>query len=219
MTRAVCRVLVLLLVPVVPAACSDSNGLPSDHWVWQFVDPPSDDRDFFEELPTVLVFVDHEGNVSPGAQIEFSNALHRITSASRNSGEPKRTVLRITGDRFWHHYESGGQTVEVARLIDVVKAAANVSQNLIEGGDVDRAESLAESLLLFGYQVSRNGEGSLIASVRHASWATALDRLLVLGPGDDPQFRQYIERAQQARRAEMVEIKDRDSNRLYYPFH
>ena len=218
MTSELFRALALLLGAVAPAACSRSNDPPPDLWVWQFVEMPSEDNDFFEALPAVLKFVDNEGNVPPESRLEFCNALHHVTNASRNSGQLKYTKFPMTSDRFWNHYESGGQTIEAGRLLDLTKAAKRISQSLIDTGDLDAAASLAQSLLLLGYQMSRNGEAGLVAAIRCATWGTALDTLLIAGHEQGPQVREHIEKTREALRAECAETRGRDPNRIYYPF-
>ena len=204
----------LVIILSAFTACSRSD--PPELWIWQFVEIPSEDGEWFEELSSVLSLLDAEGTVPPSIHREFCEALARLGNTSSNSAQLKH--FRILGDKFFDRYEYHGREIKTSSLVTLVKAANSLSHQFIETGDLESADSLANSLLLLGYQMCRNGENIVVANLRLTVWRWGLDCVLATQRGHDPNTRTQVENAKERIRVEFAQIRERDSGRLYYPF-
>lgn len=197
-------------------ACSRSEAPPPNLWIWQFVEMPSKDGEWFEELESVLSLLDETETVSLSTRPEFCKALASSGDASSNSANLEYSEL--VGERFYDRYEYRGRRIKTSSLIALVEAATDLSRQLVNTGELESAASIADSLLLLGYQMSRNGENNVVAIVRLHVWSAALDCILATQQGADPRIRAQIDGAKELIRVELAQIRERKSGRLYYPF-
>jgi len=177
---------------------------------------PGEDGEWFEELESVISLLDEGGTVSLSTRPEFCKALARSGDTSANSAHLEYSTL--VGERFYDRYEYRGRRIKTSSLITVAKAADGLSRELINTGELESVDSIADSLLLLGYQMSRNGENAAIASIRLNVWFRALDCILATKRGNDPSIRARIEVAKELIRVEWVQLRARNSDRLYHPF-
>jgi hypothetical protein len=160
--------------------------------------------------------VDEEGSVSSSAKPIFCEALTRLGDVSENGAQLKAHWL--AGEKFFDRYEDDGRTITTRQVITLGKAAHTLAQQLLEAEDQEAAKSLANSLLLVGYQLSRNGENNVVATLRVALWQDALELMKASGDADTPSTRSAIEEAEHQMQLERIGIRERDPDRLFYPF-
>ncbi|MCH8344298.1 MAG: hypothetical protein IH983_09935 [Planctomycetes bacterium] len=200
-------------------SCRSRDQRSDTLWIWKYATPPSGDCDAFTHLAAAAGTLDADGQIAARYEATFEGALVSLAGCRHFSG----TLDRTSPDQFGNIYSTGlvseNELVEHGALFDVARAARLLCEEMLDSNSVAIARDIARSILVFGYQISRNGEDYLLAPTRLAVWQIGVDALISIAIHEgNSDIRQELEAKQVELREELEKVRQRDSNKVYFPF-
>jgi hypothetical protein len=187
---------------------SNDDNTPTS-WIWTYVERPQQVGDGAESYMKLLALGKDCGKAKMDQ--EFIGELLRF-------GRFKTSGLRLAPEKVWPLREPlyelmvGNRRINADELTSLQHCIGGVVKREIGKGDRQALDRLARGLLLFGYQVSRNGEDVRMAFTRLVDWDQAIEVLMKTHPKDEPKLKRIREKLRQ-------EMKDSNWNgELRHPF-
>lgn len=191
------------------------GGKTQDHWIWKIAKIPSQSSDGFVHLVSAIE------KIRNGQELESvnENVIEKILEAANCNlfkGKPNR--LYEFGEKYSDRLVAGASEVLYADLIPLGEYLVAKGERLLAEEQFEDALELAESMLALGWLVVTNGEDNVLALWRLATWSGALKIMneLAVREGDTAKL-QELKDADASMQIEFEEIRQRSSERLYFP--
>lgn len=209
------RAAVLAVTVAFLIGCGDHSSAQNE-WIWRFADRPTKPLDAFPYLLAADRLVANETSTADTSAFVLASITTAVDCA-KFSGRPNR--FNVGGETFSDRLVSGNDELTfkgLTALVDLLMSTANAR---IEEDRYDDAAEVARNLLVLSYFITRNGEDKVLATLRVSMWWRALEvlRTIATAQGQD-ELLPALEAQQRKLDAVNAEVRDRNPNRLYYPF-
>ena len=205
---------------VVRGCAGDDPPSSGDHWIWLLVDPPAEPGDAFPFLHlAVQMAAQNQSNPSGTNDERLVRALAQATNYTQSSGRPNRLRLRPTNEIFSDQLVGTDGEILYEHLPAFTKQVVCIADRALIAGRTPEALAIAKDMILVAFLAAKNGEDKVLATWRLATWEEALRVMKSTALADqDEQLIEDLKRAKAELDAEWIEVRERDSNRLYRPF-
>lgn len=157
------------------------NAKPQSSWIWAYVERPQQAGDNGAAFRRLLVLSEKcaKGDIDQ----QFIEELLRF-------GHFKESGLRLVPEHVWplteplYRLTVGNTRIRSEELIALNHCIVGVVKRHLAKGDHQSLDRLARGLLLFGYQLSCNGEDVITAISRLVYWDQAVEILVKRHPDD-----------------------------------
>ena len=190
----------------------------TNQWIWDLVDPPAEARDGFPFLQSAVTLAQNENDTSSNNDEALVREIAAATSCAQFSGRPNRTKFRLTGDIFSDRLEGTDGEILYKHLPTFTRQVASIADRALLAGRDAEAFAIATDLMLIAFLAAKNGEEIILATWRLATCKEAVRVMKATAVADnDGELMQKLNRASAELDAEWEEVRERDSNRLYWP--
>lgn len=206
---------------IVRGCAGEDPPSSGDHWIWLLVDSPAEPGDAFPFFHLAVQMVaQNESNPSGPKDERLVRALAQATTYTQFSGRPNRLRLRLTRREIFSDRLVGTDgDIPYEHLPPFTMQVVAVANRALIAGRTPEALAIAKDLILIAVLAATNGEDKVLATWRLATWDEALRVMKSTALADkDEQLIQDLKRAKAELDAEWIEVRERDSNRLYRPF-
>ncbi len=217
--KALATVILLACWVSLQGCNRDIPASSTNHWIWDLVDPPSSARDGFRFLQSAVLLAQNENDTSSDNDEALVREIAMATSCAQFTGRPNRLTLRLTGDVFSDKLVGADGEILYEHLPTFTRQVASIADRALLAGRDGEALAIAKDLILIAFLAATNGEDKVLATWRLATCKEAVRIMKAIAVADnDDELMEKLNRASAELDAAWVEVRDRDSNRLYRPF-
>jgi len=124
----------------------------------------------------------------------------------------------LTDDVFSDKLVGADGDILYEHLPTFTRQVASIADRALLAGRDAEAFAIAQDLMLIAFLAATNGEEVILATWRLATCKEAVRIMKAIAVADnDDELMQKLNRASAALDAEWEEVRERDSNRLYWP--
>ena len=216
--KALATVILLACWVNLRGCTGDVPSSSTNHWIWDYVDPPSAARDGFPFLQSAVLLAQNENDTSSNNDEALVREIAIATSCAQFTGCPNRLRFRLTGDLFSDRLEGTDGEILYKHLPTFTRQVASLADRALLAGRDAEALAISKDLILIAFLAATNGEDKVLATWRLATCKEAVRVMKAAAVADnDAELMQKLNRASADLDTEWEEVRDRDSNRLYQP--
>lgn len=177
-------------------------------WIWELVPPLSLEGDGFVHFCDTVTAFRADAEISADV---LTNLVAASDSTDWSARPDMRAFVPLGTERYSDKLTNGTAEVDYTTLISLSKALCDYGSSAASDGNMQEAQDVAVAMLRLGYQIARNKEDIIIATIRINLWKCGTSILHQTKHIDDTKYAEIVT----ILNADIQSIKKRDFNQLY----